>query len=606
MALRGFLSGLDNHLPGPWADQYNSWRLSATRFLQQTYYPRPRPRPTRLLLAVAGCFFLIFLFMRSPGEPEVNHWLQYPSYHPFHGRPEDATIITPRIAYDHNDTFILSNNLQKTNASFHLVLPATRSNPGLCRTLTSAMILNYPPPTLVRYGRELPAGSAGHDYMVDRITGIYNFLAYTPRLQDHDIVLVVDGFDIFFQLPPEVLVRRYQELLREMNAKLRERYGMVTVDRPFRKDGVETHQKYSQRVIFSASKECFHNLTDDAGCASVPESTLPPDSYGWKTDTQEQLTRPRWLKPGAVIGQVADLKLIYAQVLRFVEEHRAVDGDYLALTQMYGRQEYVRELERRRTSNSFKELLNRWIGISEATNITIVPPHLQPGQRYEYGIGVDFESRLFFNTVNAKEDVEWLRYNNVSKTSTVQAEHRVPRESRLLLPDDVSDHKLGNPFKQPKYSKNEYVNPPWNDTLDALPANRTWSNIPLLTNIHSAEVPALIHMNAKDKGTVRDTWWSRMWYAPWARALLRKYMRSQTGFDAAQHALLDQNFWDVRGGVGGVWTDKGEWIDYPEVCSGFERDLFDDGLGPFGEEDGGEYGGPVYNQWGNLVKGREF
>ncbi|KAJ0423687.1 hypothetical protein BJY00DRAFT_42879 [Aspergillus carlsbadensis] len=605
MDSRGLLNGLDGSLPGPWVDQYNSWRLSMTRFLQQSLVRSPRPRPIRTACTVAACFLFLVLLLRSHPEPEVNYWTEYPSYHPFHGKPEDATIVSPRLALEHNNT--LPDNLQKSNPSFHLVHPATRSTPDLCRTLTSAMILNYPPPTLVRYGRELPQGSAGHDYMVDRITGIYNFLAYTPTLQDHDIVLIVDGFDIFFQLPPEVLVKRYQDLLRENNAKLREKYGMVTVERPFRKDVMETMQKYSQRVIFSASKECFHDLAEDAGCVSVPRSTLPPDAYGWKTDTQGPLTRPRWLKPGAVIGQVADLKLIYAQVLRFVEEHRAVDGDYLALTQMYGRQEYVRELERLRTASGLKETLSRWVGISEATNITKVNPRLQSGQRYEYGIGVDFESRLFFNAVNAKQDVEWLRYNNVTKTSTAQMEHRVPRESRLLLPDDVSERKLGNPFKQPKFGKDEYINPPWNDTLDRLPANRTWNNIPLLTNVHSAEVPVLVHMNMKDRGTIRDTWWSKMWYFPWGRALLRKYIRAQTGFDAAQQALLGgHNSWDKRGGAGGVWTDKGEWIDYPEVCAGFERDLFDDDLGVFGEEDGDEYGGPVYNQWGNLVKGREF
>ncbi|KAL4965952.1 glycosyltransferase domain-containing protein [Aspergillus stella-maris] len=604
MASRGLLSGLDGALSAPWADQYNSLRLSATRFLSQGHYGRPRPRPTRVIFAVATFFFFLFLFMRTPPEPEVNHWLQYPSYHPYHQKPEDSTISSPSQTLNLNDT--LPSEPAKSNPSFHLVLPATRSNPGLCRTLTSAMILNYPPPTLVRYGRELPAGSAGHDYMVDRITGIYNFLAYTPRLRDDDIVLVVDGFDIFFQLPPEVLINRYQALLRETNAKLKERYGMVTVDRPFRKDGVETLQKYSQRVLFSASKECFHNLTEDPGCRSVPYSTLPPDSYGWKTDLKGELTRPRWLKPGAVIGQAADLKLIYAQVLRFVEEHRDTEGDFLALTQMYGKQEWVRELERRRTASGWKETLYRWIGISEATNMTGIPPTLEPGQRYEYGIGVDFESRLFFNTANAKDDVEWLRYNNVTKTSSAQMEHRVPRESRLLLPDDVSNQLLGNPFKQPHYNKNEYINPPWNETLDKLPAHHSWNTIPLMTNMHSAQVPTLVHMNPKDKAMTRDTWWSKMWYAPWARALLRKYMRSQTGFDAAQNALLGQTFWDARGGVGGVWTDKGEWIDYPEVCSGFERDLFDDNFGGFGEEDGGEYGGAVYNQWGNLVKGREF
>jgi hypothetical protein len=142
--------------------------------------------------------------------------------------------------------------------------------------------------------------------------------------------------------------------------------------------------------------------------------------------------------------------------------------------------------------------------------------------------------------------------------------------------------------------------------------------MPLLTNIHSASVPALIHLDEEkplkdDKAwpvkhperLTRDTWWYNMWYQPWARALLRKYMRSPTGFDAAQSALLGgQDWWDMRGGKGGVWTDKGEWLDYAEVCTGFEKEVFDDDLGQWGHE-GGDPDEPVYNQFGKLVKGKD-
>lgn len=94
-----------------------------------------------------------------------------------------------------------------------------------------------------------------------------------------------------------------------------------------------------------------------------------------------------------------------------------------------------------------------------------------------------------------------------------------------------------------------------------------------------------------------------MWYQPWARALLRKYMRTPLGFDVAQSALLGgQEWWDLRGGKGGIWTGQGEWMDYGEVCRGFERDIFEDGFGPWGKENGSD-DGPVYNQFGNVVKG---
>lgn len=529
-------------------------------------------------------------------------------------------INTGGPALSRNDT--LPNSLQKKNPSFHLVLPAGQKNAALCRTITSAMILNYPPPTLVRYGRKLPDGSSDYDYMVDRVTGIYNFLEYTPHVRDADFVLIADGYDVYFQLPPEVLIQRFQNTLRENNAKLKKKYGLAKEYHPYRKGLEEPVQKYSQRVLFSAGKECFPNITADAGCVTVPQSSLPPDAYGWKTDIDPQghLTRPRWLKPGTVIGQAADLKLIFAEVLRFVEESRHNRSDYLALTQMYGRQEYVRELERRRSSNWFKEWVYRLIGISDAANITGVSPRLEPGHRYEYGIGVDFESRLFFNTYKSKKDVEWLQYHNISTTSSVQMQHGVPRERRLLLPADLASPRLGNPFIQPMFGKGEQVKPEFNSSLDALPhpRNHSWHNMPLLTNIHSASVPALIHLDEEkpvkdDKSwpvkhperLMRDTWWYNMWYQPWARALLRKYMRSPTGFDAAQSALLGgQDWWDLRGGKGGVWTDKGEWLDYAEICTGFEEEVFDDDMGRWGHE-GGDPDEPVYNQFGKLIKGKE-
>jgi hypothetical protein len=68
MDSRGLLNGLDGSLPGPWVDQYNSWRLSATRFLQQSLVRRPRPRPIRTACTVAACFFFLILLLRSHRE----------------------------------------------------------------------------------------------------------------------------------------------------------------------------------------------------------------------------------------------------------------------------------------------------------------------------------------------------------------------------------------------------------------------------------------------------------------------------------------------------------------------------------------------------------
>ncbi|PLB38440.1 glycosyltransferase domain-containing protein [Aspergillus candidus] len=596
--------------PGsPWGDQYHSVRSTVSTLAEKTSYRRLRARPTRALFLTVGFFiFVLTLLWRTPTKKEdtENYYLKFPSHKPSNARPEDLQIV-PSAGQIPNTTDTLPNNLQKANPSFHLVIPARRKSSMLCRTLVSAMIMNYPPPTLVGYGKNPPEAATEWSLMVERIQDMNNFLQHAPHVKDDDFVLIADGDDVYFQLPPEIMIRRFQDLLKENNAKLRRKYGFVAVEDPANGGAEIIEQKYSQRVLFGASKDCFPNMTLDAGCASVPDSTLPPDAYGWDTDTDRNLIRPRFIKPGAAIGMVADLKLIYAEILRFVDRQRWSRGDYLALTQMFGRQEYVRELERRRTSSPFTEWMYDMIGISDATNMTKVHhPFLEPGQRYEFGIGIDYESRIFFNELMSKGDVEWLKYNDVERTSAVQMEHGVPREHRLLLPYDLSPENLGNPFIHPKYGRNEILNPPLSFNLDALPNpnNRSWSNLPLMTNIHSTSVPAMIHLDGDH--SIRDHWWQKMWYHPWARALLRKYVRSPIGFDAAQSALLGgQEWWDLRGGKGGIWTDKGEWIDFGEVCTGFERDIFNDELGQWRQEGGEGHAEPVYNQFGNLVKGKE-
>jgi hypothetical protein len=467
------------------------------------------------------------------------------------------------------------------------------------------MILNYPPPTLIKGGPDLSSPPNPHDAMVAQIKGIVSFLKNSKRVNGNDIILIVDGSDTFFQLPPEIVIQRFYGILRKNNKKLRENYGVAVVESPD-KGSKEVVQKYAQRVIFAASKECFPNHADDVACVSVPRSPLPPDVYGPKTDLQPDghRNRPRWLDSGAVIGQAADLLPIYERVLEYVAHHQDRYGDQMVLAQLYGTQEYVRELERRRTTSHLKEWFRNMLGISKASNITNVHVSLEPGQRYEFGIGVDYESQLFFTMKRSRNDVEWIKYNNISQVSSVQARHEVPREVRLTLPTDIQAN-ASNPFIQPVRAEIEGAKPAFNESIDTLPSplNKTWDNLPLMTNAHSAAVPAIAHLNGDPK--LRPDWWSNMWYYPWSRALLRKYMRSSRGRLASQSSLLGgSDWWDTRGGMGGVWTNYDEWMDFEELCSGFEEKLFDDDLGIWGQEDGGISQKPVYNQWGILIAGK--
>ncbi|KAF7719797.1 Uncharacterized protein PECH_006900 [Penicillium ucsense] len=571
-------------------------------FMRQASQYRPRTYRTRAVIFSAIIFFSALWYFAPSSKPsESDYWKEFPSDHPFSKRPEDAQVaLPPKLGTAANES--LPHDPEHVHPHLHLLVPTTKGTRGSCRTVTSAMILGYPPPTLIGYGHRKP-GATELELTVDRITRIRDYLKNKRNVKDHDFVLIVDAQDTFFQLPPRILVERFQNIVRGNNERFKRKYGYAAVEKP---DGSrpELIQKYSQRVLFGASKLCYHALKDDPGCVTVPESTLPPDVYGWKTDTHPDghLNRPRWLNPGAVIGQAADLRIIYDEVLRLMAQRHTSHSDYQALTQMFGRQEVIRELERLRTVNKAKEWVYGLLGISDAMEIEAISVRLEAGHRYEYGIGVDYESQLFFNQILSRNDLEWIKFSNITTTSHLQGQFGVPREHRLLLPEDIA--ALPDPFDQTSPSTERSAAPSFNSTLDNIShtEQHLWSNVSLATNPHSASVPVLLHLNGDPK--LRNAWWEKMWFFPSARALLRRYVRSAHDLDTAQSALLGgQDWWDMRGGRGGLWTDDENWVTISEVCQGQERDLFDDDLGPWGKENG-DPDAPVYNQFGNLIKGK--
>ena len=85
---------------------------------------------------------------------------------------------------------------------------------------------------------------------------------------------------------------------------------------------------------------------------------------------------------------------------------------------------------------------------------------------------------------------------------------------------------------------------------------------------------------------------------------MRQYLRSPGGGPIITQAGTGgaERLWDLRGGHGGVWTNKGMWLGWSEVCGAWDEVLFGDGKGAWGE---GEEEEPVYNKFGKLIKGVE-
>ncbi|MCJ1391318.1 hypothetical protein MMC18_004181 [Xylographa bjoerkii] len=495
----------------------------------------------------------------------------------------------------HQDT-TNTKQVHSEDATFHVLIPASASNGQLCKTLLSSFLLNYPPPTLINFGEVFTGDNWDKGSHAGKIKGVYNFLNENSQVHNDDLVLVIDGYDVWFQLPPELLVKRYHRLVQNANRRLQKLYG--TMAKQVSSEGTKrsSTQMYEQTVVFGADKLCWPNAPDDPACASLPESTLSKNSYGENTDKDSEgyNNRPKYLNSGTIIGPVSDVRAIYKRALEKVDQGFGAIGDQFVFAEILGEQEYGRQLSNTKPHISWFLSLFRTLNpfqlslpvTTAVKNITLVP-----NQRYEYSIGLDYTSLLFQTMTHSGEDIKFGTYNNTSSRSSNQ---------RKVLPLDVLRAR-------PPYPNNDTLSTlmtnrilPLSHSLDKLPSHdqNTWLSTPLASNVRSLTVPTLLHING-DKSLL-DSWWPSVWFQPYARALLRHYMRTPQPFLWGTVGGQEK-MWDMRGGRGGVWTPDGRWLEWGEICEGVEESVFGDGKGKWGDEEGD---GRTWNSFGKQVTGK--
>lgn len=507
----------------------------------------------------------------------------------------------------------MPSGLIKSSPSFHLLVPASQKNFNLCKTIFSAFILSYPSPTLINYGKVFDESKGSAASHTGKIRGVYEFLNDDKNFKDNDLVMIVDGYDVWFQLPPEVLIERYHREINEANERLRGRYGMVFEDTAGKSDDNRMAQMYTQKIIFAADKACSPNPAKDPACAAIPYSTLPKDTYGPMTDKDPHmvLSRPRYLNSGTIMGPVAEIRRLYQYAVKKVEgEDRGIIGDQFVFAEIFGEQEYQRESKRKYSQGApgrWLDWISDTLGNSESplsANITINNMTTIVGQNYDFSMGLDYESSLFQTMTRSTNDIEYITFKDSSFLSEIQSSHPSLWSRPLSLPVDLQRAKPpfwysapGNHSNDPK----DTILLPFSAKLDDIVNEpSSWFDVPLATNLFASTVPSLLHFNGDAKPKLGE-WWPLMWYSSWARALLRRYIRSSTGANAAHSAAKGGlDWWDTRGGRGGIWTDKATWMSWGEVCKGTEEHVFADGKGVWGKEEGD---GRVVNKFGKVISG---
>ncbi|KPM36350.1 hypothetical protein AK830_g10223 [Neonectria ditissima] len=188
----------------------------------------------------------------------------------------------------------------------------------------SAVALGYPVPTLLNWRREYnrPAWhfAGSHIAKLESLLGAIDALLDDGGSGDarhDDLAVLVDAYDVWFQLPPDVLVQRYHQINREADERNRNTWRNFT--RAGEEETVFPVPPPRQDIVVSAAKDCFPDGSSgsDPHYAHWPPSPMPPDMYGAGTDSvpfsldparKYRKVRPRCVNSGMIMGTMGALR----------------------------------------------------------------------------------------------------------------------------------------------------------------------------------------------------------------------------------------------------------------------------------------------------------
>lgn len=492
----------------------------------------------------------------------------------------------------------------------HLLIPASNPSQHLCKLLLTASTLGYPHPHLLAWNQTFnnPGMMSGGSH----IAKIQNTLKYLNNLgesRDDDLVLMVDGYDLWFQLPVDVLVSRYYEIVAQTDARLIKRYG-PTAMRQVRKNKLEAG--LSNRVIFGAGKRCAPNQPHTMACYALIDSPLPDDLYGKNTDwyvgwNQYTSLRQRYLNSGFVMGPIAEMRRLFSRAgemangaeQQWLRDNRLKveptdngsgqseyfyhGSDQSIFAKILGRQEFVREVLRRRFDPEAGKVGDkRRSSILEGTPVdNIINPSFhherwdddkfwKPQERYpeavhhrdpwkedpaklletyDFGITLDYWSDLGHQTVNSERDATWLTHGQRPLSSQIDFNERGLFDCPLHL--DSLHSKWGTATAFPSdIQKSLHPSQARGQAGSEQQSPNPWLTTPLythlcLSNPHFSRIPVMIHHNGDKRR--RDTTWHQMsWLYNSAQHVPSSEQEAEEQSAQASHDAGDREGW-LRG-----------------------------------------------------------
>lgn len=472
-------------------------------------------------------------------------------------------------------------------------MPADAANLNLCKTIMSSVALGYPLPTLLNWDGDFNrpewhfAGS--HIAKLESLLAVIEELLHNEDdANEDDLALMVDAYDLWFQLPPSVLIQRFHQLNHEADERNRLEWEKAGPDFPI--------PPPRQNIIVTTAKDCFP--TADSGSDPHyelwPPSPMPEDLYAENTDTltpplwdsarKYRKVRPRCVNSGMIMGTMGVLRDALRRCKEKVENvaraGRQIWSDQALIGEVIGDQEAWRTWVR--------ELADTWNGTLAESQSALLDGHVRniaaaamDGEHFEFGIGLDYNFTTIPATCSAEEDGYFVKIND-SATLIQQSE-------RAGVPDVVRVQGI-----PPELQTSSIDDDPFADVQ--------WGDEPLYTDFYFGTTPVGIHHNAYIEGLKPwriKNWWSRMWFYPKLRDLVTQSLRASEKtarplLKVAREGADDVVYRAPKGskvtvftpGKGGRETVPATFkpIDWDGVCQKgskpWHEGLFGDGKGP--------------------------
>ncbi|KAL6872011.1 hypothetical protein J3F83DRAFT_772667 [Trichoderma novae-zelandiae] len=437
-----------------------------------------------------------------------------------------------------------------------IFMPADSPHLNLCKSIMSAVALGYPLPTLLNWRGEFNrpewhfAGS--HIAKLESLLAVIEELLsrddFDGGAHDDDLAVLVDAYDIWFQLPPSVLIQRYHQLNNEANQRLRTQWQAAHQDSTSPPPPLFPIPPPKQSIIVTTAKDCQPDSQSgsDPHYAHWPPSPMPRDLYGPDTDAVLPLLfdparkykrmRPRCVNSGMVMGTMSSLRHVLRRCRRKIAAAalggRQLWSDQALLGEVIGEQEIWRGWVAQQLSASWDGSASRYDLEALSPEVRDIAAKALGGEQFEFGIGLDYNFTTIPATCSAEEDGYFVQIDDTDAVLAESLKAGVPNGPRInAVPKELLQDGEG---KGPL-------------------SNVSWGNVPLYTDFFFGVVPVGIHHNAYIDGLKPwrlQNWWNLMWFYPRLRELVSAHLQPpppQSGGAAEPRLLSNMSYHEDDG-----------------------------------------------------------